>query len=455
MPPNATKSATERQCSAYSISLNEIEPDFDGQWQGITSASDGACYFGSSTHSNRHGAGFFRFDPLSKQLTILARDITEVCGEDLNQTPPQGKIHSPILELDGWLYFNTHLSNYWEEAKNAYTGAHILGYEMTTGRFRDFGILRARYSIYSALGLDPAQKILYAFSVPFAKEDVNNDGCHVYKIDISTGEKQDLGRVVEKDNASCMWFFIDRSGDCWFTIWRGGDSYPQGGQGNLYRVLAKTGEIKRYDDVLPDCRLAPDGKPVPEEQLIGRSWTWDQALPGRTLCLFTMGYLAGEDERLWIFDPSKNIETGEAFEPVGFIGPSFHTVAQGKNRVFYVQRGDLVSARGYVLEDEREKDPDIVGRPEDLHLKSISLDSDSHGEIMDHGEIIDQDGRTPRHIDSVAADQEGRVYMVGSWHVLPGESGTQQIAWDQPTREFHPVKRGQYFAFVDVSKDLE
>ncbi len=455
MPYRQLDSSTEKQCLAYSVSLNKIVPDYDGQWQGIMAASDGACYFGSSTHSYRHGAGFFRFEPLSRQLTVLAEDMTVVCGEDLTQTPPQGKIHSPIVEADGWLYFTTHLSNYWEEAKDAFTGAHVIGYEMATGSFRDFGIVRPRYTIYSAINVDPLRQKLYVFSAPFASEDVESGGCHIYKIDIPTGEKQDLGRVVQKGQGACFWFFVDHQGDCWFTTWRKHGIYPEGGQGNLYRVLADTGQIARYDDVLPDCRLAPDGEPVPEEQLVDRSWTWAEALPGRARGLFTMGHLAGEDERLWIFDPGKNIETGEAFQPVGFIGPTFLPVALGKDRVFYIQRGDLVSARGYSGEAERDKDPDVVGRPEDFHLKSVSLEPQTQGALMDHGQIVDQEGRTPRHIDSLAADQEGRVYMVGSWHLLPGEQGTLQLDWEQPPREFHPVKRGQFFAAVDVSKDLE
>ncbi|HEX9617791.1 MAG TPA: hypothetical protein VGA03_10275, partial [Anaerolineales bacterium] len=75
--------STQKVCQAYSIALNEIKPDYDGQWQGITVASDGNCYFGSSTHSYRHGAGFFRFDPRTRELTILADDMTTICGEDL------------------------------------------------------------------------------------------------------------------------------------------------------------------------------------------------------------------------------------------------------------------------------------------------------------------------------------------------------------------------------------
>ena len=132
------------ECSVRSIALNRYVKYFDGQWQGIVAASDGACYFGASTHSPKHGSSFFKFEPHSSELTVLVEDMTPVCGEDLTKTPPQGKIHSPIVEFEGWLYFTTHLSNYWDEAMDRYTGAHVIGYELSTGSFRDYGIVRPR-----------------------------------------------------------------------------------------------------------------------------------------------------------------------------------------------------------------------------------------------------------------------------------------------------------------------
>lgn len=444
---------SQKECRAYSVSLNRIVPDYDGQWEGITVASDGACYFGSSTHSNRHGAGFFRFDPLTRQLTVLTEDMSRVCGEDLTKTPPQGKIHSPIVEADGWLYFTTHMANYWEEAKNAYTGAHVVGYELATCRFRDFGIVRPRFSIYSAIDVDPVRKKLYVFSSPFAAEDIQNDGCHLFKIDIPTGERQDLG-LVQKGQTGSFWFYVDDRGDCWFTYWQMHNRCPEGGHGNLFRVDAESGEIERFENVLPDCRLAPDGVAVTQAQFDERCWSWAHALPGSARGLFTMGHCSGDDERLWLFDPHKDIRSGRAFESLGYIGPTFLAVALGKRRVFYVQRGDAASARGWSAEAARELDPDTFGHTEDLHLKSISLDPGAPGEVLDHGGIIDQQGRAARHIDSLAADQEGRVYMTGSWYLLPGEEGTLQLTWDQPVREFKPVKRGQYFACVELSKGL-
>ena len=87
----------------YSISMNEICKEWDGQWQGISVASDGNCYFGSSTHSKSHGAGFHKFDPRTYEHTMIAEDMTFVCGEE-STLSQQGKIHSPIVECDGWLY---------------------------------------------------------------------------------------------------------------------------------------------------------------------------------------------------------------------------------------------------------------------------------------------------------------------------------------------------------------
>ena len=440
-------------CQAYSIALNEIEPDYDGQWQGMAVASDGNCYFGSSTHSYRQGAGFFRFNPTRRELTILARHITAVCGEDLTRTPSQGKIHSPIVEHDGWLYFATHLSNYWKEAIDRYTGAHVLGYELATGRFRDYGIVRPRFSIYSFINVDPGRRALYVFSVPFADDDKEKDGCQVYRIDIPTGQMQALGGPAAKGRNASFWSFVDIDGDCWFSLWSASGRFPAGGGGNLYRLSAATGQIECFADVLPEARLWPDGRRRSEQDQADRSWTWAQALPGRERCLFAMGMLASDDERLWVFDPRHNIATGEAFRPVGFIGPVFLALALGKDRVFYIQRGDLVSHRGYSGEEKRDEDPHVVGKHEDYHLKSISLAGGTYGQMTDHGAIVDQMGRAPRMVDSLAADQEGRVYMVGSWHILPGDQPTLQINLENP-KEFHRMKRGQFFAACDVSGEI-
>ena len=444
----------EKENRIYSISMNHICKEWDGQWQGITVASDGNCYFSSSTHSKSHGAGFHKFDPETYQHTMLAEDMTELCGEAFTKSQ-QGKIHSPVVECDGWLYFTTHLSNYWKEGIEDYTGAHVLGYELSSGKFRDFGIVKPRYSIYSAIGVDPERKKLYVFVVPFLPELYESDGCHLYSIDMVTGEKEDLGLVVKGRRAASFWFYVDSNGNVWFTLWKKHYEY-ENDHGNLYVYRPDKGMIETYTDVLPKGKLI-DGTPVEDTyNLSQRAWTWLSPLPNREKCYFTMGALGGGDERLWLFDPTQTIENGEAFQEVASIGSNYFQTAVGGNRLYFVQYADLNDERKLFSEDEREIDPssnEYVDRK--LHLRSISLEEGTdHNVITDHGEIIDQEGRAARMIMSMSADDNGRVYVYGSWHIKTLKEATMQyLLFEYPNGDLYRLmKRGEFFAVINTLK---
>jgi len=405
-----------------SYNLNAFERDLDGQWQGITFASDGNCYFASSTHSARHGGLFLKYDPRTGEVKPLCEDITRVCGEDPAKTPPQGKIHSPIVELDGWLYFATHLANYWEEAAAAYTGAHVVGYEMATGNFRDLGIVQPNYSIYSAIGLDAAGKKLYVFTVPFSKPVRERDGCHLWRVDLTSGAKTDLGLI--QGASACPWFLVDRNGDCWFG--------PRGLSGTLLCARAATGKIDRYENVLPG-----DDPPAEGKRARRGSLDWVQALPDGDRCLVTMTH----SRKLWIFDSTKQDDLTKAFLPVADIGSS-DGITLGGDRVYYIGRPS-------------------TGRPDkgfDLHLYSVSIAPGA--QVVDHGLIMDQDGRRPWRISSLATDGKGKVFMVGDWHLLtrvvrngervvraPGEKGSMRHMRDD---RYDELWRAQFFAVVEV-----
>ncbi len=438
----------------YSISMNKICKEWDGQWQGMAVASDGNCYFGSSTHAKSHGAGFHKFDPRTYRHTMLVEDMTYQCGE---QDLPfqQGKIHSPIVECDGWLYFCTHLSNYWKEGIEAYPGAHVFGYEMATGEFRDFGIVKPRYSIYSAIAVDPVLKKLYVFSVPFVPEIYKEDGCHLMSIDIATGEKKDCGKVVDGRLGASFWFFVDKDSNVWFTLWKRNYSY-ENDFGNLYCYNPESDSITTYDNVLPKGELI-DGTPVSEARNEQRAWTWLSPFPGRDKCYFIQGTLGGGDERLWIFDPSKDIASGAAFEPVAYIGSSYFETAVGGDRLYFCQYEDLEDARTIFSEDEREIDPDSPAYVErKIHLRSISLTEEGlHREIKDHGPLIDQDGHAALMIMSMAADNNGHVFVYGSWRPNSFKEATlQYLLFEHPNGDLYRLlKRGEFFAVIDTNKD--
>lgn len=449
--PAAEPGAEGPDCWVETHPLNPWSPFYDGNWQGITVASDGRCYFASSTHAPDRGAGFFRFDPETSRLDVLAEDLTMITGYHPAETVPQGKVHSPIVESDGWLYFATHLANYWPEARNAYPGAHVLGYHLETESFRDFGIVRPGFSIYSAIGVDPVRGQLFVFVVPFADQDVADDGCHLYRIDIESGRMSHLGQVVDRGRRAAFWMFVDHKGDCWFSIWGDG--------GNLNRVHADSSDIATYTNVLPEARLAGEGGPVSAAQSARRSWTWVTPLPNRKQALFTMGLTGGNDERLWRFDPAAPIETGEAFIPIGEIGATFLSVALGGDRVYFVQYQRLQDARRFMPENMRDRPMAQLDFPAVLHLRSIGIDlaSPQQPVVVDHGRLIDRQARLPRMIESLAADAGGNVFLVGSWTTTaPGET-TRQYIWEgqrfwpgEQPGTFKTMQRGEFFGHVEI-----
>lgn len=449
---------SEKFCVMNTISLNKISPYYDGQWQGIIAASDEAVYFGSSAHTLEHGGGFFRFDPSTSQIEVLAEDLTTLVGNDMTKNTPQGKCHSPIIEIDGTLYLATHLAAYWKEVLDKYAGSYFLSYNIKEKRWTNYGINKPGFSTYSAIEVDPKLGKAYAMVVPFAPKD-SAEGNHLYQIDLKTKERRDLGRL-NKGKAS-FWFYLDDKSRLWTTVWRGGNT--------LHCYDPSADSLTTYDNAFPEPKLAPDGRPG--EKTKARSWTWAKAIDGGKRCLFTMGDKLGGDERLWIFDPSKDVKSKEAFTPVCYVGTTFLSVALGGNRVYFVQRADNASSRGYSIENNRDLPADQKGyHVNNLHLRSVSLDQNDPHPFFDHGRIIDKEGRTPGFIGSLAADSTGNVFMSGSWLIKPGDQPTLKFIYKNPgdrsadkvksettdgkNYEYEALKRGEFFAWVNTSNDL-
>jgi hypothetical protein len=337
--------------SVQSFPLNPYVQILDGQWQGTRFASDGNCYFASSTHDSVHGAAFFRYQPTNGVLTMLTADITRVCGEDPTVTPPQGKIHTDIVETNGWLYFATDLANDWAEAEAAYTGAHVVGYQMVTGNFRDFGVIRSNYTIYAGIGLDPVRNKLIVYTT---QDWLATQTSYVYRVDIPTGTNENLGPVP---GIAAFWFFTDYQGDCWISV--------QDDNGSLLRVNSATGWIDRWANVLPSNDVLGD-----------RFWAWAQPLPTGHQCVFRLQ--AGND--LYTFDADQFLANpSNGFSIVQNIGPYGLGMALGQNQVFYIQRANRQQGeQGY----------------NDFHLLSASLNPNAAQPILDYGLVTDQSGRT-------------------------------------------------------------
>ena len=383
--------------------LNRHIRMLDGQWQGMILASDGNVYVGGGSHNPNLGAAFFRYDPKARQPKMLVENITPICGEDQTKTPPQGKLHSPVVEHKGWIYLGTHLANYTEEGRKAYTGAHLLGYELATGRWRDFGVIHPNFTNYAALGLDAPRGKIYFYVTPFYE----GEGSRLYRVDIASGAKEDLGLVApwrnRKDHGPPAYHcFVDARGDCWLTT-----RYER----TLYVARAAAGKVEAHADALPEAVLTYASRD-PWRGL--RALDEDRALV----------QMAG---KMWIFDSRKAPRGEGAFtllrdgiDPTGQV----ECFAHGGGRFYWTCRA------------KAGKTP--------LHLMSASVKDP--GAAIDHGEILDGE-RRPMWAGDLITDGRGTVYMVGRWYVT-----------EEDMKVFGMVRQGMnmavFLSVIDVSRDL-
>jgi hypothetical protein len=375
----------------------------DGQWQGTILASDGSVYFGGGSHHPELGAALFRYEPQSGGLSLLVKNITLVCGEDPQRMPPQGKLHSPVVEHAGWIYMGTHLANYTEEGRKAYTGAHLLGYELKTGRFRDFGVIHPNFTNYSALGLDARHGRLYFYVTPFYE----GEGSRLYRVDIASGQKQDLGLVARwtnrRDHGPPSYHcFVDARSDCWLTVRN---------ERTLYVARAATGKIEAHADALPEAVLQ-GGTRDP--------WKAVRALDDNQALVMMAG-------AMWIFDARQAPRGRNTFTRLADVDPlqRLECFALGGGRYYWTLRTT----------------------PE-APLRLMSAAVNTPATTFDHGQISDPAGRRPMWAGDLITDGRGMVYMVGRWEVTEADMQTIGVLR-------HRQRMGVFFSVLDVREDLK
>ncbi len=151
-----------------------FQPDFpegDCNYNAIVAASDGKIHFVIGTHHRDYACRYYTFDPRAEMVTLVAR-LDEALGEDARRQISQGKIHTPLFEHKGKIWFATHTSFYEDGLpgrdsgdKSPYGGGHLMNYDLETGQFTDLARVMPSEGIIT-LAIDPPHEMLYGLTWP-------------------------------------------------------------------------------------------------------------------------------------------------------------------------------------------------------------------------------------------------------------------------------------------------
>ncbi len=172
----ASLATVATRASDTTIPTRLFDPGFlagDCNYHSLTSASAGILYFTIGTHNDQHSVRIFRFDPATEAVSEVAK-LSDALGQDLTREIPDGKIHTPLIEHDGQLYFGTHTSFYDGNLPNMspadgrapYSGEHFMRYDLKTGAFEDLAHLQLPNEGIITMAMDRKNETLYGLTWP-------------------------------------------------------------------------------------------------------------------------------------------------------------------------------------------------------------------------------------------------------------------------------------------------
>jgi pSer/pThr/pTyr-binding forkhead associated (FHA) protein len=147
------------------ISLLAIAPHLDRPYDAMTAGTDGKVYFATMPHHPSLGADLFSYDPRSDGVRNLG-DIDELSHAKGPDDIPS-MVHAEPTEIDGWMFFAGQDPFYGkagafpELPRTArYPGTHAIAFNMSTGTFRDFGVVDKGKSMFR-IAADRKRGMLY------------------------------------------------------------------------------------------------------------------------------------------------------------------------------------------------------------------------------------------------------------------------------------------------------
>ena len=382
-------------------------------YNGMGTGSDGRVYYVLSSENLDQGARMFRLDPKTQQITDLA-DLTEACGEKGLKAIPQGKSHVNFVEMDGRLYFGTHVGVYSivdgketlglpPPGYQPYPGGHLLAYDLKTGHFEDFGIAPGREGILT-FNMDTRRGRLFALTWPSGI---------FYRYDLATRTQKSFGKQCADGE--------DGVGPTYRTVCRSiavdlddGSAYFTTSEGTILRYDAATDSVTPVEG--EDLRKDYFGLYDPTSPgHMGYNWRQTFWRPKDRMIYGVhgnSGYLFRFDPRgprLELLDritsePSKRSGMFDQFSYgyLGFaLGPDGRTIHYLTGGPIYIDGQRLTGKSTTAMGEARGL--------ENLHVVTWDIET---GRYTDHGAVFYPNGQRPLYVNAITLGKNGTLYTL-------------------------------------------
>ena len=407
-PPEG-KQTVPFESLAKRITARAFQIDFpaaDSNYHSITAASDGKIYFSLNTHNPDYAVRMYRFDPKSESMDLVAK-LDEVLGEDPKKQFSQGKIHTPMFEHKGKLWFATHTSFYQEglpgtdtDGKLTYQGGHFMSFDLQSQRFQDLAKIFPNEGIIT-MSVDRENDILYGLTWPsglLVSYDVNGNDLRYWG---SVQQQGEWGQHPWQWDRVCRYLAVD----------------PQG----IVYGSTMDGLIWKYDRTQARRVTFIDGldlSRVPFAQSSDATGQGDYQHNWRTIRWNTTTQsfwgIHFESTTLFEFIPDVNyIRAYAELRPEAYQGiPRNPEVSQlgftiaPNNTILYLAHGPAV---------------EMAGRPKvqsGVYLITYSIDT---GTLVNHGPLFTDDDRRVFFTESIAIGADERIYSVAWVEVVDPE----------------------------------
>jgi len=327
----------------------------------------------------------------------------------------QGKSHVNFREMNGKLYFSTHLGYYSiidgmekpgipADGYKPYRGGHLLVFDMKTRKTEDLGIAPHNEGILT-MNMDTERGLIYGLTWPSG---------YLFRYNVAKKEMKNLGPFTgEGENGMGQDFRVicrsiavnPEDGTIYLTnadgqikMLRLGQDVVETNEGeDMKKDYFGTYEVSTAGSMAYNWRqvfwYSPEKKVYGVHGNSGYLFRFDPAFPRLEVL-----------ERLTSI-PSKLTGMGDQFSYgyLGFtLGPDGHTIYYLTGAPVYIDGKRILGATSTAKGEAKGL--------EDLHLITYDIIT---GQYLDHGAIFYPDGERPLYVNSIAVGKDGTVYSLG------------------------------------------